>query len=109
MARSRVKESADDIFREIDAKIRKDAQVRSDARDFAENVSDHWRYHEAPIDTGRYAASIHVEDRPDVRGLPQFSVITRVPYAGYVEYGTEDTPEFGSAGKTAHHFGGTAP
>ena len=106
---SRVRESSAEIFREIDAKIRKDAQVRRDARDFAEAVRDHWKYHEAPVDTGRYAASIHIEDRPDIRGLPTFWVGTRIFYAGLVEFGTVDTPTYAPAARTAFRFGGTAP
>src|SRR5262245_55646604 len=106
---SQVRESSADIYREIEAKVRRDAQVRRDARNEAEKVRDYWKFREAPVETGRYAASIHIEDRPDHRGLPTFWVGTRIFYAGYLEFGTEDTPMFAPAAKTAFRFGGTAP
>src|SRR5262245_53346604 len=106
---SRVRESEEDIYREIDRKIKRDAQMRRDARNAAEEIRDHGRDHEAPVRTGRYAASVHVEDRPDYRGYTQFWIGTRVFYAGWVEFGTEDTPEYAPAARTAFRFGGTAP
>ena len=108
---SRVKESSAEIYREIERKIRADAEVRRQARDFADDVKDYWR-DISPVDTGAYAASVHTERRPDVRGLPQFWVGTRIWYAHFVEFGTGEpgpTTEFAPAAKTAHHFRGTAP
>jgi hypothetical protein len=105
---SRVRESSSQIYAEIDAKIRRDASVRRQARDVANEVKAVFRSH-TPVRTGRLAASIHIESRPDRRGLPAFWVGTRVSYAGYVEFGTVDTPMAAMAAKTAFRYGGTAP
>lgn len=42
----------------------------------------------APVDTGDYQDSIHVEEGDGVQ------LVADVPYAIYVELGTEDTPAF---------------
>jgi hypothetical protein len=43
----------------------------------------------APVRTGAYRDSIHVEQD----GI-ESNVVADVPYAGFVEFGTEDTPIF---------------
>jgi hypothetical protein len=40
---SRVKESADEIYREIDRKIRSHVEVKRESKDFAEQVSHYWK------------------------------------------------------------------
>ncbi|GJJ22283.1 HK97 gp10 family phage protein [Mycolicibacterium mageritense] len=116
MARS----SEAEIRAEIERKIRADAEVKVKTEKHAEDVRDYWRGI-APVDSGEYAASVHVEKRKDRDGLPHYWVGTRDWKAHFIEYGTGDdpddskspfgpdtpTPEFAPAAKTAHHFGGT--
>lgn len=59
------------------------ARIGEEVRERAERL--------APTDTGALAASIHVEVE-SVDGHPGAAVIADVPYAGYVETGTSDTP-----------------
>lgn len=122
---------------EIRLKIEQDSrkpgsEVKRATKREAEEVAAWWRDVEAPspgpahpYSTGDYRESIHVEQNRDVRGrfLAGFTVITRHPNAGFIEFGTgpdkpgsrspwgpnTPTPEFAPAGKTAHHFRGTAP
>ena len=49
----------------------------------------------APVDTGRYKASIHRVDEPGPDG--EVSVEANVPYAIYVEHGTRQTDRNGRA------------
>jgi hypothetical protein len=112
MARSRVKESREDIFREIEAKVRRDGEVKADSKRFADEVRDYWRSI-SPVRTGKYAASIHVERQRDHRGFPTYWVITRDWKAHFIEFGTHEsedhgaTPEFAPAARTALRYGGT--
>lgn len=109
------------LQREIESKIKRDAEVRRKSKEQAEDVRDWWKFKEAPVDTGEYAASVELEKRPPHRGLPHWWVGTRYWKAHFIEFGTgpdtktgspfgmdTPTPEFAPAAKTAHHFGGTA-
>lgn len=76
-----------------------------------------------PYTTGSYGESIHVRRMPDHLGMPHYWVGTHSDIAHFIEFGTEpdapgghspwgpDTPtfEYAPAGRTAFHFGGTAP
>lgn len=125
---SYIRETEEQIYREIKGKIQSDPEVKIRSKVFAIEVRDWWRNMEAPILTGEYAGSVHVEPRTDSDGLPHWWVGTRIWYAHFIEYGTgpdtkggvryiarlghvvgEDTPtpEFAPAAKTAFHFGGT--
>lgn len=109
-----------EIRAEIERKIRADAELKVKSKDLADEVRDHWRS-VSPVDSGEYAASVHVEKRKDRNGLPHWWVGTRDWKAHFIEYGTGSdpdgtnskfgrdtpTPEFAPAAKTAHHFGGT--
>lgn len=112
--------SSSDIQREIAAKIRKDAEVRLKSKKAAEEIRDEVRA-EAPVRTGKFVASIHVEKHKDRGGMPAFTVISRSPLAHLIEYGTgpdpadthsrfgrdTPTPEFAPFAKVAHRHGGT--
>lgn len=120
-SRSRVRESTSQIEEELRSKIRGQAELVTETRELAEKVREHWRTL-APVDTGAYAASIQIEPRSSVDGLPRFAVITRYWTAHFIEFGTgpdapgsesrfgpdTPTPEFAPAAKTAAYFGGTA-
>jgi phage gpG-like protein len=69
--------------------------VQSDLHDRAERVVRAAK-ELAPVESGRYRESIHVEDDTDGAVL----VVSDVEYAAVIEYGTRDRP--------AHHVIGTA-
>ena len=106
-----------EIRAEIERHSRAAADVRVGSEEFADEVRDHWRSI-SPVDTGEYAASVHVEKRKDRDGLPHYWVGTRDWKAHFIEYGTEadssdskspfgpntPTPEFAPAAKTEAHF-----
>lgn len=85
-----------------------------------------------PYETGSYVESIEVRQGRHAKGarggwggryLSHFEVRTDHPNANFIEFGTgidkpgsrspwgpfTPTPEYGPAGRTAHHFKGTAP
>ena len=64
--------------------------------------ADYWRSI-APVKTGAYRRSIHVERR----GKRGYRVVADDYKAAFLEYGTVDTPEFAPAAKTVKHYGGT--
>ncbi|MDV7194609.1 HK97-gp10 family putative phage morphogenesis protein [Mycolicibacterium fortuitum] len=112
--------SSRDIQRELEQQIRKDAEMRLNSKKAAEEIRDEVRA-ETPVDTGKAAASIHVEARKDHRGMPAWRVISRLWYFRFIENGTEadnpesksrygpntPTPEFAPFAKVAHRHGGT--
>lgn len=55
----------------------------------------------APVDTGRYKASIHRIPEPGPDG--EVSVEANVPYAIYVEYGTRQTDRRGRSIHRPHY------
>ncbi|MCV7208412.1 HK97 gp10 family phage protein [Mycolicibacterium canariasense] len=109
-----------EIQREIESKIRRDAELKLKSKEGAEAIRDEVRA-ETPVRTGRAAASVELEKRPDHDGLPAWWVGSRLWYFAFIEYGTEadppdskspfgpdtPTPEFAPFGKVAHRHGGT--
>lgn len=109
-----------EIQREIEAGIRKDAEMRLKTKEAAEKIRDEIRA-ETPVRTGKAAASIHVEKRKDRRGMPAWWVGTRLWYFHFIENGTgpdkadskspfgpdTPTPEYAPFAKVAHAHGGT--
>lgn len=107
---ARVRETNGQIAQEIERAVREQAMLEDDAQKFAEEVRDHWRYQEAPVDTGHYAASIKVRKLPSKNGLPMRRVTATDFKAHWIEYGTGEpgpTKAYAPGEKTAHHFGGT--
>lgn len=112
--------SSRDIQREIELKIRKDAELLRKSKDAAEQIRDEVRA-ETPVRTGKAAASVHLEKRKDRDGMPHWAVISRLWYFHFLEYGTGDdrpgtkstfgpdtpTPEFAPFAKVARRHGGT--
>jgi HK97 gp10 family phage protein len=112
--------SSREIQREIEAQIRKDAELRLKTKEAAEGIRDEVRA-ETPVDTGRAAASVQVEKRKDRGGLPTWWVGSRLWYFHFLENGTgpdpadsksrfgPDTPtkEYAPFAKVAHRHGGT--
>lgn len=106
------------IFREIQRKARNDAKVLRELRVETEKVKAVWVAN-SPVDTGRYAASIAIQNRSDVDGFPALRVVAKAWYAHFVEFGTgpdtkqgspfgrdTPTPAFAPRAKTAAQFGG---
>lgn len=127
----------ENLRREISLKMSQDPEVRIKTKAFAMEVAAYWRdvaWPTAvgaktgaghPYETGRYRDSIKVVQNRGARGrfAAGFTVISRDPNAGFIEFGTgydkpgsrspwgplTPTPEYAPAGRTAHHFGGMAP
>lgn len=120
--------SSRDIQREIELKIRKDAEVRLKGKREAEQIRDEIRAETPVLDSpapdrvqGEAAASVHVEKRKDHNGMPAWWVGSRLWYFHFLEYGTgpdkpgskspfgpdTPTPEFAPFAKVAHRHGGT--
>lgn len=106
------------IYNEIRRKARNDAKVKRELDAETLKVKAAWVSH-SPVRTGRYAASIAVQDRPDIDGFPAKRVVAKAWYAHFVEYGTgpdtkqgskfgpdTPTPAFAPRAKTAAQFGG---
>lgn len=121
---SRVRETRAQIELEIERAALSQAVARAEmesgTQDYAEKVRDHWKFQEAPVDSGEYAASIKVRKPKSGRGLPVRQVVATDWKAHMIEFGTkpdsEDsqspfgpdtpTPAFAPAQKTATFFGG---
>lgn len=111
-----------EIVREIESQIERSVEVRREAKEFAEDVLDHAKSI-SPVRTSAYRNAWHLEERPEVRKLPKWAAVNDHPNANLIENGTgpdkpgsnspfgpdTPTPEFAVAGRTAFHFGGTAP
>lgn len=109
MARTRVKPSRKDIERMLRDSLSDHRAVDEANEDLAERARDYWKSI-APVRSGQYRDSIHVEDVPDNGGLPKRAVVSRDYKAHWIEYGTGEpvpTEEFAPAAKTALRFGGT--
>ena len=122
--RSRVRESRTQIEVEIQREILRQAEARAEVesgtQEFAEKVRDHWKFVEAPVDSGEYAASIKVRKPRSGKGLPTRQVVATDWKAHLIEFGTgpdeegsqspfgpdTPTPAFAPAQKTATRFGG---
>jgi hypothetical protein len=107
MAKSRVRQSTNEIADEIARKIRKNERAKLD-RAVAKQAKAMQAYAVSisPEDTGEYVESFEI-NRVDRDGLPGRSLTNTDDKASLLEYGTVDTPEFAVLGRTAHHFGGT--
>ena len=112
--------SVSDIEREIERKIKEDAEVRDKLKQKATQVRDYWRSI-APVHIGTYKASIRLEDKPRLEnGMPYFKVRSDDPKAHLVEYGTGpgsgvdhdgqkrpqggSSPEYAPRMRTEQHF-----
>lgn len=82
---------ADELARELEAS----GAMRAPAEQVAENARSN-----APVDTGAYRDSIHVES--DESGT---RVVAGTDHAVYVEWGTEDTPAFHVMTRAAEESG----
>lgn len=80
-------------------------EVQADLRDRMDRVADLARQ-TAPVDTGEYRASIHVNPDHDPDG--SVHVDTGVHYAIYIEYGTRQTDRTGRRIHPARHTLGHA-
>ncbi len=107
---SRVRESRSQIENEIEREILRQANLEDEVQRKAEEVRDHWKFKEAPVDEGRYAASIKVRKGKANFGLPSRRVTASDYKAHWLEYGTGEpgpTTAYAPGEKTAMHFGGT--
>lgn len=139
MARTKISQAErTKLRREIRIGMEQDKSVPLLTRKVANEVAAYWRDVAWPkslgvppaqfglphhYETGRYRESIKVERQRKRFGMPRYAVVTNDPNANFIEYGTgpdkpgsrspwgpyTPTPEFAPAGKTALHFGGTAP
>lgn len=97
-----------DLIPDLDEQLAADRDVNDGLDKFMEDeVIPVWRDN-SPVDTGEYRDSIKVT-KPAEGGRGQ--VGTDDPKARYIEYGTNDTPEFAPRAKTQAHFnhGATPP
>src|SRR5262245_11278637 len=90
---SYIKESREEIAREIERKVKEDPTVQIRTKKFAIMVRDHWRTIATEAfedETGRYVESVHIERKFEraFKRLPQYWVGTRLFYAHFIEYGT---------------------
>lgn len=85
---------------EIDAAIADMPELLPAKVKLAEKAAEYWR-RIAPVETGQYRDSIHVE----VRG-EKVRVVADDEAATYIEFGTNDTPEFAPRSKTSAKFAG---
>ncbi len=98
-----VRESREQIAKEIADKVSKDPTVQIRTKAFALEVAEYWKSIHPPLDEhgdfgsqshthsgGAYRDSIHVERRPEMafKKLPQYQVVTRIWYAHFIEFGT---------------------
>lgn len=103
---------------EIKRKARRDAKVMRELEVKAKEIQTAWRAN-SPVRTGKYAASITVQDAKDVDGFPAKRIVAKAWYAHFIEFGTgpdtkkgspfgPDTPTeaFAPRAKTAAQFGG---
>ncbi len=76
-------------------------EIRDDAKKIALADMD------AGYATGEFVESIKSRMRRPRNRLPSGQVYSNDPKAHLLEYGTEDTPEYGTFAKVAHRHGGT--
>jgi hypothetical protein len=82
---------------EIEAVMRSDEVLQAKI-ELAELAAEYWRSI-APVRTGKYRDSIHVEVHGD-----DVSVRAADDAASYIEYGTSDTAEFACRAQTSAKF-----
>lgn len=78
--------------------LERDEAVMVRVRRTAEQIAEEARAI-APVATGAYRDSIHVEQEETAAG-----VVADVPYAVFVEFGTSDTPAFAPLRRAAEPF-----
>jgi hypothetical protein len=89
----------DDLFDPEDiAEWLQSDEVHQAKIELAAEAAEYWQ-NIAPVDKGEYRDSIHVADYGD-----QVYAQADSPEAGYIEYGTEDTPEFACRARTEAYF-----
>jgi hypothetical protein len=102
------------LYLEIKRKARKEAKVKQELDVHAEEVKAAWARN-SPVDTGEYAASIEIKDRPPIDGFPAKRIVATDPKAEYIEFGTGvwnprhqggNSPAFAPRAKTAAEFAG---
>lgn len=111
---SYIKESREEIAREIREKVGDDPTVQIRTKEFALMVQAHWRSLASTAfddETGRYEESVHIERKAQraFKKLPQYWVGTRLFYAHFIEYGTGPDSEGGTRWLTSAQRRGRAP
>ncbi len=86
-------------------KVAQSEEIRRALRKIAEAQADEAR-RTAPVDTGAYRDSIHVEEDTSPDGRARVFVIADDPKAVFIEYGSQDTPRFRTLGRAANVKGG---
>lgn len=107
--RSRVRETEAQIAADIERQVKEQVELRAEVDKKAKEVQKAAKSF-APVRTGRYAASIQVEKRPDVDGLPVRRVVAKDFKAHWIEFGTGEpgpTKAFAPMEKAANAAGGT--
>ncbi len=82
-------------------KVAQSEEIRRALRKIAEAQADEAR-RTAPVDTGAYRDSIHVEEDTSPDGRARVFVIADDPKAVFIEYGSQDTPRFRTLGRAAN-------
>lgn len=102
--------SVDDVLAEINAQVLEQRElIRGELHEFVDRGVD-FAQSIAPVGgagdphPGQFRDSIHGEDREDRRGLPAASIVSNLPTAGFIEFGTEKTPEHGTFAKTRSYL-----
>lgn len=105
MARSRVRESASEIARQLKTEAKKERarlerevdELAGQMRDYAVSIS--------PEDTGEYKDSFAIT-KTTQDGLPARTLSNTDEIANIIEYGSEDTEEYAVLRRTEEHFRG---
>lgn len=82
-------------------KVAQSEEIRRALRKVAEHQADEAR-RTAPVDTGAYRDSIHVEEDTSPDGRARVFVVADDPKAAALEFGTSDTPRFRTLGRAAN-------
>ena len=82
-------------------KVAQSEEVRRALRKIAEAQAEEAR-RTAPVDTGAYRDSIHVEEDTSPDGRARVFVIADDPKAAFIEYGSQTTPRFRTLGRAAN-------
>lgn len=93
--RSRVRETEKQIAAEIERQVKQQVEARVAADKKAKEVQAAARSF-TPVRTGKAAASIKVEKRPDVNGMPARRVVAKAWYFHFIEFGTGSDTKQGS-------------
>lgn len=90
---------------DIDKAVSEVFVVRQAIIDKAEEVETYWKSI-APVRSGDYRDSIHIEYDEKKTGFLKARVVTKDWKAHWLEYGSIHNPEYGFAAKTVEEFGG---